>query len=96
MTIRSTFALDKKTANGLARLARRWDVSKSEALRRAVARAEAQASDGVGEMSPQAALKRLAKQPPLGKEGADDWIAANRAACSASDALVARRHASRR
>jgi hypothetical protein len=35
-TIRSTYALDVETVRTLARLAERWRVSKSEALRRAV------------------------------------------------------------
>ena len=39
MTIRSTFALDPDTARALERLAGLWGVSKSEALRRAVAAA---------------------------------------------------------
>jgi predicted transcriptional regulator len=36
MTIRSTFALDPETVDALDGLARRWRVSKSEALRRIV------------------------------------------------------------
>ncbi len=36
MTIRSTYALDPETVQTLERLARRWNVSKSEALRRAI------------------------------------------------------------
>ena len=36
MTVRSTFALDPETVEALERLARRWDVSKSEAVRRVV------------------------------------------------------------
>jgi predicted transcriptional regulator len=90
MTIRSTFALDKRTANGLARLAQRWRVSKSEALRRAVAQAEARAPSGNAE-TPQEALQRLKRQPPLTKAQADAWIRENRAARRASDAYVHRR-----
>ena len=35
-TIRSTYALDVETVRTLERLAQRWQVSKSEALRRAI------------------------------------------------------------
>ena len=37
MTIRSTFALDRETVENLERLAKKWGVSKSEALRRMIA-----------------------------------------------------------
>ena len=36
MTIKSTYALDIETARTLEEMARRWGVSKSEALRRAI------------------------------------------------------------
>lgn len=36
ITVRSTFALDPGTVDSLDRLSRHWQVSKSEALRRAV------------------------------------------------------------
>lgn len=36
MTIRSTYALDPQTVRTLEQIARRWGVSKSEALRRAI------------------------------------------------------------
>jgi hypothetical protein len=39
-TIRSTYALDVDTVRALERMARRWNVSKSEALRRAIRNAE--------------------------------------------------------
>lgn len=35
-TIKSTYSLDVETVRALERLARRWNVSKSEALRRAI------------------------------------------------------------
>ena len=44
MTHRTTFALDGKTAKGLKRLAAAWKVSQAEVVRRAVARAEEDAS----------------------------------------------------
>jgi len=43
MTHRTTFALDRDTAQRLARLASRWNVSKAEVVRRAVAQAESSA-----------------------------------------------------
>ncbi|MDN5864111.1 MAG: ribbon-helix-helix protein, CopG family [Gammaproteobacteria bacterium] len=89
MNVRSTFALDEATAKGLADLAKRWKVSKSQALRRAVAQAQEQPGRH-GEMTPQEALERLAERPPLDKEDADAWIAANRDARRASDARRAR------
>jgi len=39
-SIRSTYALDVETVQALERMARRWNVSKSEALRRAIRNAE--------------------------------------------------------
>lgn len=36
MTVKSTYALDVETARALEDMARRWGVSKSEALRRAI------------------------------------------------------------
>jgi predicted transcriptional regulator len=41
MTIRSTYALDEATVRRLESLAKQWEVSKSEALRRAIHAAEA-------------------------------------------------------
>ena len=35
-TIKSTYVLDVRTVRALERIARRWNVSKSEALRRAI------------------------------------------------------------
>lgn len=40
MTHRTTFALDEKTAQRLKRLARKWNVSQAEVVRRSVERAE--------------------------------------------------------
>lgn len=95
MKIRSTFALDEATAKGLARLAARWKVSKSQALRRAVAQAEQQPGRH-GDMTPEEALSHLAQHPPLTKKTADSWIADNRASRLASDDRAERRSASAR
>jgi Ribbon-helix-helix protein, copG family len=48
MTIRSTYALDVETVRKLEDLARRWGVSKSEALRRSV-RAASETHTGVAD-----------------------------------------------
>jgi hypothetical protein len=42
MTIKSTYALDAESVRALEQLARRWRVSKSEALRRAIRAAAGQ------------------------------------------------------
>ena len=76
MYIRSTFALDEPTTEGLARLAKKWGVSKSEALRRAVARAQEQPGPG-GPMTPQEALQALARRPAIGRSEARGWRAEN-------------------
>lgn len=90
MNIRSTFALDPLTAQGLARLANKWGVSKSEALRRAVAQAQARLA-GPGEMAPAQALAQLKRHPLLTKRQADAWIAGNAAARRRSDERARRR-----
>ena len=76
MYIRSTFALDEPTTEGLARLAKKWGVSKSEALRRAVARAQEQPGPG-SEMSPREALLALTRKPALSHSQGRGWRAAN-------------------
>ena len=89
MYIRSTFALDETTTRGLARLAEKWGVSKSEALRRAVARAEEQPGPG-GEMTPREALLALKRKPPLTPGQARSWRAANARARLESEENAAR------
>jgi hypothetical protein len=76
MHIRSTFALDEPTSEGLKRLAKKWGVSKSEALRRAVARAQEQPGPG-GEMTPREALLALTRKPALTHSQARSWRAEN-------------------
>lgn len=73
MTIRSTFALDPDTVDSLARLASHWQVSKSEALRRAVNAASTvedldAASDAIE------ALDELQRLLGLDEEKAEAWI----------------------
>ena len=90
MYIRSTFALDEPTTRGLAQLAKKWGVSKSEALRRAVARAQEQPGPG-GEMTPQDALLALKRRPPLARGEARSWRAANAKARRESEASADQR-----
>ena len=79
MYIRSTFALDEPTVHGLSQLARKWGVSKSEALRRAIARA--QEHPGPGEtMTPQAALRALKEKPLISRAEGKAWRKANEGA----------------
>ena len=89
MHIRSTFALDEPTTRGLAQLARKWGVSKSEALRRAVARAQEQPGPG-DEMTPQEALLALKRKPLLSRGAARTWRAANVRARRDSEMSAAR------
>ena len=74
-TIKSTYALDVETVRALEGLARRWNVSKSEALRRAVRGA-------AGQRTPQrealAALDRLQKSLRLTPAKARAWARAAR------------------
>jgi hypothetical protein len=70
-TIKATYALDVETARALEDLARRWGVSKSEALRRAIRAA-------VRELAPAApkalaALGALQRSLGLDRQDAARW-----------------------
>lgn len=83
MTVRSTFALDPATVDSLDRLARHWDVSKSEALRRivrvaAVVEEKDAASDAL------TALDELQHLLGLDEDTAEAWIRQIRAERAAS------------
>lgn len=80
-TIRTTYALDADTVNKLEALAREWNTSKSEALRRIIKRARAHADAP----SPTEALDRV--QGALG-------LTAPRAAAWATRVRRERRQAS--
>jgi hypothetical protein len=73
MTVRSTFALDRETVDSLDRLARRWDVSKSEALRRVVNVASA-VEDIDASSDALHALDELQRILGLDEERAEAWI----------------------
>jgi len=73
MTVRSTYALDPETVAALDRLARRWRVSKSEALRRIVSAASAVESvDATADAL--TALGELQELLGLDERRAEAWI----------------------
>ena len=76
-TVKTTYALDVETVRTLEDLARRWNVSKSEALRRAIRASSVQAPEE--ELSPIQALDRLQRRLGLTPRGAARWAAAARA-----------------
>lgn len=67
--IRSTYALDVETVRRLEAIARRWNVSKSEALRRAI-RSAAEGGEGNDAVN---ALDALQKSMRLKDESASAW-----------------------
>jgi hypothetical protein len=77
-TIKSTYALDVETVGALDALARRWNVSKSEALRRAI-RASAVAHAVNGPPEPLQALDELQKVLALAPAAAARWSSRVRA-----------------
>jgi len=76
-TVKTTYALDVETARTLEDLARRWNVSKSEALRRAIRASSARAPGE--ELSPIQALDRLQRRLRLTPREAARRAAATRA-----------------
>jgi hypothetical protein len=75
VTIKSTYSLDVDTVRALERTARRWKVSKSEALRRAI-RAAAEAATGADD--PLRALDELQSSLDLSSAAAESWARAVR------------------
>jgi hypothetical protein len=74
--VKSTYALDLDTVQALDDLARRWGVSKSEALRRLI-RSAAEA-EGAGGAGPLAALDALQDSAHLTDAKAGAWVRAVR------------------
>ena len=72
-TIKSTYTLDVETIRALEEMARRWDVSKSEALRRAIRAAAAQ--DRPPRADALEALDRLQRSLRLTPVRAREWAA---------------------
>ena len=81
--IKATYSLDAETVGALERVARRWGVSKSEALRRAIHASVASApTEADAEAEPNsrlAAFRRLQAMMNLDTAKADAWVAAVRA-----------------
>lgn len=78
--IRSTYALDVETVRRLDAMARRWNVSKSEALRRAI-RGAAENGEGNDALT---ALDTLQESMRLGEGAATAWEKRNQAERRAS------------
>lgn len=77
-TVRSTFALDPETVVSLDRLAERWKVSKSEALRRIIeAAARIEEVDAAADAI--AALEELHDRLALTPEKTEAWLRETRA-----------------
>jgi len=73
MIHRTTFALDEPTAQRLRRLAKLWNVSQAEVVRRSVKNAEKVTEDS--RPDPIAMLKQLhAENGGIEKTRADQWI----------------------
>ena len=99
--IKATYSLDPETVGALERVARRWGVSKSEALRRAIHASEtapavpvdpAVAPEPGDEPNPRlAAFRRLQAMMNLDRASADAWVAEIRAERRASSERIERR-----
>jgi hypothetical protein len=76
-TVKTTYALDVETVRTLEDLARRWNVSKSEALRRAIRNSSARGPSE--DPTPIQALDRLQRSLALTPRGAARCAAAVRA-----------------
>jgi Zn-dependent peptidase ImmA (M78 family) len=77
LTVKTTYALDVETVRSLDDLARRWNVSKSEALRRAI-RAASVPTPAEG-LTPIQALDRAQRSLGLTPQRTARWAAAARA-----------------
>jgi hypothetical protein len=88
-TVKTTYSLDVDTIRALEELARRWNVAKSEALRRAI-RASVRSRGGAASPGPIEALDRLQRKLRLHPREADRWARALRAERSATSRRRAR------
>lgn len=77
MMIKTTYSLDVESVRALEEMASRWQVSKSEALRRAI-RASAQTLPSEQERATEA-LDRLQQSLALAPDAADRWASDVRA-----------------
>ncbi len=76
-TVKTTYALDVETVRTLEDLARRWNVSKSEALRRAIRASSTRMPPQA--LTPAQALDRLQQSMKLTPKRAARWAVAARA-----------------
>jgi predicted transcriptional regulator len=74
-SVRSTYSLDLETMRRIENLARRWDVSKSEVLRRALRMADEHAA-GAERLT---LFRELQRRANLSSEQVDAWVADVRA-----------------
>ena len=77
--VKSTYVLDVESAEALDRLARDWQMSKSEVLRRVIKSAAAEPKPGRQDL-----LRQMQKVAALSPTAADRWVAAVRAERRAS------------
>ena len=75
-TVKSTYVMDVETAQALERIARRWNVSRSEALRRAIRAAADQREPGSSDAL--TALDDLPKSLKLTPGRMRGWTATSR------------------
>jgi predicted transcriptional regulator len=87
-TVKSTYSLDVETVNALDRLAKRLNVSRSEALRRAIRQAAEQLPDPRQEAL--AAWESVQKLMALTPAEADRWVKEVRAERRASSLRMER------
>jgi hypothetical protein len=76
--VKATYSLDSETIRALEHMARRWEVSKSEALRRAISIAAAQVEEGDGDTAK--VLSRLQRSAGVSQNSARNWVRRTRAA----------------
>ena len=90
--IKATYSLDPETIGALERVARRWGVSKSEAIRRAIhdSDAGAEASADAAADARVASFDRLTQSIGLDGAATDAWVADVRAEREASSARARR------
>lgn len=75
--IKSTYALDQETVQRLEHLARRWGVSKSEVLRRAIRAAASESSEVATDAV--SALDELQRSLRVSRAKAQAWAGRSRA-----------------
>ncbi|MGH7803950.1 MAG: ribbon-helix-helix protein, CopG family [Candidatus Binatia bacterium] len=75
--VKATYSLDVETVRALERTARRWNVSRSAALRRAIQAAATEAGTGAGSDALEA-LGALQRSLDLSSTGAKAWATRSR------------------